>query len=238
MSEKEIKDSFTIESGRICFGHIHNAAYGSQCEVMNFDQSAEPQLSGTVYSSPMRYHVPVRKGLWHVEAYGYSRGYAHGFFVWHDSIKRSEIPELLSTLDKHAPPYEMCAGPEIVKKGIFPIHRYDWDWYDDRGKDLLEGVADAGELAHGYGGPTCFFADRDTFAEQLDYFKEFMPSSHKHLHALKLTPDSENYGVIMCTPGSEYMLARFLLTKNRKEARAFTFYDYYFSQKFRKAWKD
>ena len=118
-------------------------------------------------------------------------------------------------------PYEDDSGSQFnnentVAEAVLVINRYDWGYYDDRGKEEL-GIDDEANLAN---------FDTQVFGEGAGLV-DFGTAKTKVLQWQKKEPheiDTQPGGIWMFIPRGEYMFGRFGFEESRTAARSFLFF--------------
>ena len=118
-SDKRRMD-FVVESGTVCFGHIHNALSGLDAEPLNYLGKREAATGGTVLQHFIRFRAPVLNGRWHVRSMQASGMSPEGYWVTHESVDDDDIADFSARLDKHAPPFESGSQSIINKHIVYP----------------------------------------------------------------------------------------------------------------------
>ncbi|EFQ96661.1 hypothetical protein MGYG_08584 [Nannizzia gypsea CBS 118893] len=143
-SSPTVHSQFTILSGGICFGDLHNIWHGAISDPMERLHFIPPQVSGTVIVHDVNFNIGARNGAWNVYQLVDidSCSEVVAWFACHVEIDpQAEVDRILHVSGS---PYEPDSGSsrnceKTVDNGILVINRYDWGCYDER---ALEDVAE------------------------------------------------------------------------------------------------
>ncbi|KAF7592243.1 hypothetical protein BBP40_000444 [Aspergillus hancockii] len=133
--------TFSVTSGCLCFGELHNILLGSSAPVQRFS-NPRPHCAGTVKVHRIDFNVPAQQGRWDVfRLVNIDTGLVTGWFLSHSDVDSSlEIARILRVSGS---PYEPDCGSNenderTSAEGVFVINRYDWGCYDDRCRDMVD----------------------------------------------------------------------------------------------------
>ncbi|PQK10531.1 hypothetical protein BB8028_0002g08520 [Beauveria bassiana] len=208
--------SFTVSSGCLCYGHLHNMCHGLTLPPQPFPNAVEWHIDGTVKSQTVHYNITALNGTWRAYELVDSRsGERTAWFVCHDSVSpETEVDKMLRVSGS---PYEFDSGSqwhsdETVEEGVLPINRYDWGYYDERCKD--EASDDSDQSDHLFSGEeegeSLGLVDCAHARDYIGLWKDVPPPQR----------ESQAHGLWMDVMG-EYMFGRFGFTDDHKAARSF-----------------
>ncbi|KAM5347340.1 hypothetical protein ACJ41O_010345 [Fusarium nematophilum] len=216
-SSPTIHSTFSVSSGHLCYGSLHNIWQGASAPLQGFP-TARPQTSGTIILHRVDHNVPAQNGTWNVfQLVGSEPEAVGGWFVAHQDVDPQR--EMDKILRVSGSPYEDDHGStmnndDTAKEGIFVINRYDWGYYDRRfydeiGEGLEQGDDDVLANSNSLG-----LVDRSDAQEMVNQWKEQRPSERKEAER----------GVWLYTPRGEYMFGRFGFDDEHNAARSFLFF--------------
>ncbi|CAK9785067.1 unnamed protein product [Cutaneotrichosporon oleaginosum] len=153
------RTSFTVSSGAICFGDLHNMWHGAGVPIQPFRTTpADMEVGGTVRVQQSEYNTVARNGVWHVYAL-ICRGVT-GWFAAHESVApRREMRRILRVSGSPASldPGSTFNDEDTVRAGVFVLNRYDWGYYDRRSEGEVRRVTESGPWTIGVG--VCDYGD-------------------------------------------------------------------------------
>ncbi|KAJ6256561.1 hypothetical protein Dda_8424 [Drechslerella dactyloides] len=208
---------FTVETGCLCFGALHNIWEGSLADVQAFPIT-RPELSGTVAVHPLEYNVAALNGTWAAYHLVDVRSQeVRAWFVCHSDVDpEREVDKILRVSGS---PYEEDSGSSMNddktnREGVLVINRYDWGYYkksffDEIGEGPPEGDSDFLANSNSAG-----LVDRAHAQDQVREWKDLRPSERRPTAA----------GIWMYSPHAEYMFGRFGFDAARTAARSFLFF--------------
>ncbi|KAM3532859.1 hypothetical protein MY4038_003865 [Beauveria bassiana] len=208
--------SFTVSSGCLCYGHLHNMCHGLTLPPQPFPNAVEWHMDGTIKSQIVHYNITALNGTWHAYELVDSRsGERTAWFVCHDSVSpETEVDKMLRVSGS---PYEFDSGSqwhsdETVEEGVLPINRYDWGYYDERCKDEASDDSDGSDnlFSGEEGGESLGLVDYAHARDYIGLWKDVPPPQR----------ESQAHGLWMEVMG-EYMFGRFGFTDDHKAARSF-----------------
>jgi hypothetical protein len=220
MTKPQVYSQFTVTSGCLCYGDLHNIWHGASSLIREFPTAIEPHASGTVITQVREYNVAAKNGTWNafqlVEK-GTDRLCA--WFVSHSDIDpEAEIDKILRVSGS---PYEHDSGSRFndektAAEAVLVINRYDWGYYDGRGKKEI-GVNDEADIDNF---TTRVFGEGAGLVDFGSAKTEVLRWQEKNPHERDNPPS----GVWMFIPDGEYMFGRFGFDEARTAARSFMFF--------------
>ncbi|KAF5231751.1 hypothetical protein FANTH_13273 [Fusarium anthophilum] len=215
-----IRSTFSVVSGELCFGSLHNIWFGSSAPSQGLP-AAPPQPSGTVIAHSINYNIAAQNGAWNVfKLISSETSHAVAWFVAHADVDpRQEVDKILRISGS---PYEADHGSTMnddatSQAGVFVINRYDWSYYDRRCFDEIgEGqeVGDDDALANSN---SLGLVDRSVAQEMVQRWQGQQPSRR----------ESVEQGIWLYIPHGEYMFGRFGFNDTHTAARSFLFFSAY-----------
>jgi hypothetical protein len=130
--------TITISSGRLCYGAVHNIWYGASAPPVQGLPKIRPRTSGTVMVHRAEYNVAALNGTWNAfQLVDLEHKKVTAWFLAHSDVDAEK--EMDKMLRVSGSPYERDSGSptnndKTEAEGILVINRYDWGWYDERGK--------------------------------------------------------------------------------------------------------
>ncbi|KAF5691276.1 hypothetical protein FDENT_3510 [Fusarium denticulatum] len=212
-----IDSTFSVVSGELCFGSLHNIWFGSSAPSQGLP-FAPPQPSGTVIAHSINYNIAAQKGIWNVfKLVASETSDAVAWFVAHADVDpRQEVEKILRISGS---PYEPDHGSTMnndatSQAGVFVINRYDWTYYDRRcfneiGEGQEEGDDDTLANSNSLG-----LVDRSVAQQMVQQWQGQRPSQR----------DSAEHGLWLYIPDGEYMFGRFGFNDTYTAARSFLFF--------------
>ncbi|OGM43984.1 hypothetical protein ABOM_008017 [Aspergillus bombycis] len=143
--------TFSIESGCLCFGELHNIWLGSSVPIQRFP-STQPDWSGTVKVHHLKFNIPAQNGRWKAfQLVDIETKIVSGWFLSHSNVDPSE--EIGRILRVSGSPYEPDSGNTLnddktSAAGVLTINRYDWGYHDARRRDEINDQLDGPDLEH------------------------------------------------------------------------------------------
>ncbi|KAE8143554.1 hypothetical protein BDV38DRAFT_276639 [Aspergillus pseudotamarii] len=137
--------TFFTKSGCLCFGELHNLWSGSLAPIQGFP-GIQPHRSGTVKAHHLEFNVPARNGRWQAfQLVDIETEMVSGWFLSHSDVDPDR--EIARILRVSGSPYEPDCGSTMNNEktsaaGVLVINRYDWGYYDARGRDELNEQSD------------------------------------------------------------------------------------------------
>ncbi|KAK3180782.1 hypothetical protein K4F52_007873 [Lecanicillium sp. MT-2017a] len=207
--------SFTVSSGCLCYGHLHNMCHGLTLPTQPFPSVVEKPSHGTVTVQRVQYNIVALNGTWRAyELVSTLSKECTAWFVCHDSVNpESEVDKILRVSGS---PYEFDSGSQwhddkTVQEGVLPINRYDWGYYDKRCKDQVPDLDDFDNF--GWEGEGLGLVDCAHARDYIGLWKDVRP----------LQRESQAHGLWMNVM-QEYMFGRFGFTDDHKAARSFLWF--------------
>ncbi|OOO06538.1 hypothetical protein OAory_01087410 [Aspergillus oryzae] len=212
--------TFSIESGCLCFGELHNIWSGSLVPIQGFP-SIQPDRSGTVKAHRLKFNIPARNGTWQAfQLVDIETEVVSGWFLWHSDVDPGR--EIARILRVSGSPYEPDSGSTMNNEktraeGVLVINRYDWGYYDARCRD---------EMDEELGGPDPERRTADVeFSESVGVVDYAQAKSQVAAWKVQ-SPDRQcgcEAGVWMRIPVAEYKIGRFGFNDDRV-AHSFLFF--------------
>lgn len=214
---REVHTTFSVASGCLCFGSLHNIWAGASVPIQGFP-TCRPRSSGTVKAHEFDFNVPAQNGKWNAYQLANIEGTrVSGWFISHSDVEPGqEIDKLLRVSGS---PYESNSGSSMnddktSAEGVFVINRYDWGYYNLRFRDEISEKAGDGD--------DDFLAPYNS-AGLVDYAQaQNQVREWKEQHATRR--DSSEHGIWMYIPYGEYMFGRFGFDDTHSVARSFLFF--------------
>lgn len=214
---REVYSEFSVTSGGLCFGGLHNIWQGASVPVQGFPE-VRPNRDGTVQVHRLEFNVPAQNGTWtafHLVDTRTDR--VCGWFICHHDV--DEDQEIDKILRVSGSPYEHDSGSsmnndETDAQGVLVINSYDWGWYQKQFMDEIgEGVEDGegGILGNLHPAGLVDYAQANN---QVQEWKKQRLSERNPSKA----------GVWMYIPRGEYMFGRFGFDDEHTAARSFLFF--------------
>ncbi|KUJ11146.1 uncharacterized protein LY89DRAFT_710302 [Mollisia scopiformis] len=210
-AKPQVDTQFNVTSGCLCYGDIHNVWHGTSSPICKFPTSVEQHAGGTVTAQIISFNTLVEKGTDRLCAW----------FASHvDVDPEVEIDKILNVSGS---PYERDSGSRLndkktAKESVLVINRYDWGYYDKRGKEEL-GIDDTAETDWA----TWVFGEGAALVDFESAKTEVLRWNEKKRQERDNSPN----GVWMFIPGGEYMFGRFGFDEDRSGARSFLFFTTY-----------
>ncbi|KAH8659915.1 hypothetical protein BX600DRAFT_399818 [Xylariales sp. PMI_506] len=213
----DIHGTFTVTSGSLCFGGLHNIWGGSLEPVQEF-RRVDPKRSGTVQRHDITHNVRAKNGPWNVfQLVDIGSRQVVAWFVCHTDVDPAQ--EIDKILRVSGSPYEHDSGSSVnnestFAEGVLVINRYDWGYYDSRysdeiGEGVEEGSTDVLANSNSAG-----LVDLACAQDQVREWTGRRPSERGLAKS----------GVWMYSPHAEYMFGRFGFNDARDAARSFLFF--------------
>ncbi|KAF9773593.1 hypothetical protein IL306_008571 [Fusarium sp. DS 682] len=212
-----IHSNFSVVSGELCFGSLHNIWFGSSAPSQGLP-AAPPQPNGTVIPHSINYTVAAQKGIWNVFKLVTSEtSHAVAWFVAHEDLDpRQEADKILRISGS---PYEPDHGSTMnndatSQAGVFVINRYGWSYYDRRCFDEIGEGQEEGDNDTLANSNSLGLVDRSVAQEMVQRWQGHRPSRR----------DSAEHGIWLYVPDGEYMFGRFGFNDSHTAARSFLFF--------------
>ncbi len=145
--------SFTVSSGAICFGDLHNIWDGAGASLQPFrEDPPDPLIGGTVRVQPTEFNTPAQDGEWRVYELRTPQG-TTGWFAAHEDVDPdAEVRRIVrvSGNPSDIDPGSSYNDATTARHGVFVLNRYDWGYYDQRSFDAVD-VPEMPEPAWGSG---------------------------------------------------------------------------------------
>jgi len=225
METPRIHTQFTVKSGHLCYGELHNIWHGASVEPVNGLTNAMPQSSGTVIIHNLDYNVPAQNGTWNAyQLLDTTDEHLVGWFVAHESV---DVPqELNKILRVSGSPYELDSGnrfnnEETAAEGVLVINRYDWGEYDER---ALSEVQERGQNEE---------SDPSTYVFGISVGLVDYAEAKPEVRFWKDIPEDRRgeerrpHGLWLHVPKCEYRFGRFGFNDEHNAARSFLLFSTY-----------
>eukprot|EP01117_Protostelium_nocturnum_P012894 TRINITY_DN4772_c0_g1_i1.p1 TRINITY_DN4772_c0_g1~~TRINITY_DN4772_c0_g1_i1.p1 ORF type:complete len:452 (+),score=109.95 TRINITY_DN4772_c0_g1_i1:106-1461(+) len=208
------QSSFTVSSGNLCYGEIHNILTGGRLPKCSGLPSAKPQDSGTVTSQQLDFNVAAKNGTWNCfELLNNQSKRVCAWFLCHsDSDPWEQVQHILRVAGS---PYESDFGSRFNDENteeakVFVINRYDWGGYDNRS----ESEFNFSDEAEDWNGNGVGVADYSHAEEVVKRWKG-KPNAEKEA--------TEN-GIWLHIPSAEYLFGRFGFDESGSDAVSFLYF--------------
>ncbi|CZR54994.1 uncharacterized protein PAC_04879 [Phialocephala subalpina] len=222
-TKPQVYAQFTVTSGCLCYGALHNIWHGATSPIQQFPTSVARHAGGTVKAQILQFNVTAKNGTWNAfQLVAKGTGRVCAWFVCYSNVDPEvEIDKILRVSGS---PYEYDSGSQFnnentAAEAVFVINRYDWGYYDNRGKEEL-GIDDEVNIEN---------FDTQVFGEGAGLVDfgiaktEVLQWQKKERHEI----DTQPGGIWMFIPGGEYMFGRFGFDELRVAARSFIFFTTY-----------
>lgn len=210
----------TISSGRLCYGALHNVWHGASAPPVQGLPKIRSKTSGTVVVHRAEFNVAARNGAWNAfQLVDLEHNKLTAWFLAHSDVDaEKEIDKILRVSGS---PYERDSGSSMnddktEAEGILVINRYDWGWYDNRGKDEVGGDGENEEGA---------IMIRTGESVGIVDFAGAKPNVLRWKEEQR--PDAREWSegaAWLHIPGGEYAFGRFGFDDDRIAARSFLFF--------------
>ncbi|KAL8832648.1 MAG: hypothetical protein Q9170_004788 [Blastenia crenularia] len=219
MAILQVHRSFTIKSGHLCYGELHNIWQGASAEPSHGLPAVLPKISGTVLAHQLDHNVPARDGTWNAfQLIDTTTLSVSGWFVAHESV------DVLHDVDKilriSGSPYDEDSGSSVndektAAESVLVINRYDWGLYDKRAQDVVgtQGRYDEVDPSTYVHRESAGIVDYAEAKAEVDFWKEKSEGSRDE--------EQRPYGIWMDIPNGEYKYGRFLFNEDHSAARSF-----------------
>lgn len=205
---------FTISSGCLCFGALHNIWHGTSIPPQQGFPDVRTQPTGTVISNAVEYNLPAQNGTWNTFQLLDPEKNVTAWFLSHSDVEpKGELDKIL----------RVCGtgfrnNAKKAAAGILLINRYDWDYFDERSQDEVYPDSEGDDIDELDGDfiPDiwCGIVDYAEAKTEILRWKEQQPSERT----------SSEGGVSLYLRHAEYMHGRFAFDKNNEAARSFLFF--------------
>ncbi|KAL8992124.1 MAG: hypothetical protein Q9169_007354, partial [Polycauliona sp. 2 TL-2023] len=140
MAHPSVHTHFSVKSGNLCYGELHNIWHGASAAKSHGIPVVQPQPLGTVKKHKLNHKVSAQNGTWNTyKLISTSHDQLVGWFLAHASV--DVLPEIQKILRVAGSPYENTQSfsndDTTLKKGVLVINRYDWCYYDSRGTGVV-----------------------------------------------------------------------------------------------------
>ena len=211
---------FTVTSECLCYGELHNIWQGASSPIQEFPASVVMHDGGTVKAQKLQHNVRAKNGTWNAfQLLQKGTDSVCAWFVCHSDVDPEvEIDKILRVSGS---PYEFDSGSkfnneETAAEGVIVINRYDWGYYDNRGKQEI-GVDDEADLENF---DTRVFGEGAGLVDYRDAKAEVLRWKEKEPHEVDTQPNS----IWMFIRGGEYKFGRFGFDDAHAAARSFLFF--------------
>ncbi|KFZ01991.1 hypothetical protein V500_00513 [Pseudogymnoascus sp. VKM F-4518 (FW-2643)] len=220
MTKPQVYSQFTVTSGCLCYGALHNIWHGATRPVQQFPTSMAQHAGGTVKAQIQQFNVTAKNGTWNAfQLVAKGTGSVCAWFVSHSDVDPEvEIDKILRVSGS---PYEYDSGSQVnnentAAEAVLVIGRYDWGYYDNRGKEEL-GIDDEANIENF---DTQVFGEGAGLVDFGTAKTEVLQWQKKERHEI----DTQPGGIWMFIPRGEYMFGRFGFDESRTAARSFLFF--------------
>jgi hypothetical protein len=219
-TEPQIYSQFTVTSGCLCYGALHNIWHGATSPIQQFPNSVARHAGGTVKAQILQFNVTAKNGTWNAfQLVAKGTDNVCAWFVSHSDVDpEAEIDKILCVSGS---PYEYDSGSQFnnentAAEAVFVINRYDWGYYDNRGKEELS-IDDEANIENF---DTQVFGEGAGLVDFGSAKAEVLRWQTKKPHEI----DTQPGGIWMFIPGGEYKFGRFGFDEARTAARPFIFF--------------
>ncbi|KAL8885330.1 MAG: hypothetical protein Q9192_006661 [Flavoplaca navasiana] len=218
MTFPRIHAQFTVHSGHLCYGELHNIWQGALAEPSHGLTAVQPTVAGTVMTHKLDHNVSALNGTWNAFRLIDTTQYRlAGWFVAHESV--DVLQEIDKILRVSGSPYEEDSGSkynnkETMQEGVLVINRYDWGLYDKRALDVVgEDEFDPSAFAPRIGVGLVDYAEAKA---EVIFWKD-VPEDHRD-------EEQRPHGLWLDIPQNEYSFGRFGFDDKQSAAQSFLFF--------------
>ncbi|KAI4272270.1 MAG: hypothetical protein LQ337_005405 [Flavoplaca oasis] len=218
MTFPRVHAHFTVHSGHLCYGELHNIWQGALAEPTYGLTAVQPKVAGTVTTQELDHNVSALKGTWNAFRLIDTTKYRlAGWFVAHESV--DVLQEIGKILRVSGSPYEEDSGSQYndektMNEGVLVINRYDGGLYDKRALDVVgEHEFDPSTFAPRIGTGLVDYAEARA---QVEFWKD-VPEDHRD-------EEQRPHGLWLDVPQNEYLFGRFGFDEKHSAARSFLFF--------------
>ncbi|KAL8861900.1 MAG: hypothetical protein Q9178_001769 [Gyalolechia marmorata] len=214
MTFPRVHAHFTVHSGHLCYGLLHNIWQGALAEPSSGLTAVQPRVTGTVKTHKLDHNVSALNGTWNAfRLIDTTESRLAGWFVAHESV--DVLQEIDKILRVSGSPYEDDSGSQYngektMKEGVLVINRYDWGLYDNRALDVV-GEEENDPLRIGAG-----LVDYAEAKAEVMFWKD-VPENDRD-------EEQRPHGLWLDVPQNEYSFGRFGFNDERSAARSFLFF--------------
>ncbi|KAI4252828.1 MAG: hypothetical protein L6R42_007823 [Xanthoria sp. 1 TBL-2021] len=209
---------FTVHSGHLCYGELHNIWQGALAEPSWGLTAVQPRVAGTVMTHKLDHNVSALNGTWNAfRLIDTTESRLAGWFVAHESV--DVLQETDKILHVSGSPNEEDSGSQYndektIKEGVLVINRYDWGLYDKRALDVVgEDEFDPYTFAPRIGAGLVDYAE----AKAEVMFWKNVPEDDR-------AEEQRPHGLWLDIPQNEYSFGRFGFDDKQGAARSFLFF--------------
>jgi hypothetical protein len=221
-TKPQVYSQFTVTSGCLCYGDLHNIWHGASSPICKFPTTIDRPAGGTVTAQILEHNIIAKNGTWNAfQLVDKATDRLCAWFASHSDVDPEvEIDKILRVSGS---PYEHDSGSRFndektAAEAVLVINRYDWGYYDNRGKVEI-GVDDEADIEN-FSSSTQVFGEGAGLVDLKIAKTEVLRWKEKNPHERHNSPS----GVWMFIPDGEYMFGRFGLDKARTAARSFIFF--------------
>ncbi|KAL8846196.1 MAG: hypothetical protein Q9221_008693 [Calogaya cf. arnoldii] len=218
MTFPRVHAHFTVHSGHLCYGKLHNIWQGVLAERSYGLTAVQPRVAGTVITHKLDHNVSTQNGTWNAfQLIDTTQYRLAGWFIAHDSV--DVLEEIDKILRVSGSPYEEDSGSQYndektMKAGVLVINRYDWGHYDERALDVVrEDESDPSTFAPRIGAGLVDYAEAKA---EVKFWKN-VPED-------KRAEEQRPHGLWLVVPQNEYSFGRFGFDDKQSAARSFLFF--------------
>ncbi|KAL8981222.1 MAG: hypothetical protein Q9205_003926 [Flavoplaca limonia] len=210
MTFPRVHAHFTVHSGHLCYGELHNIWQGALAEPSHGLTAVQPTVAGTVITHKLDHNNAFRL----IDTTQYRLA---GWFVAHELVDvLHEIDKILRVSGSR---YEEDSGSKYnnektMQGGVLVINRYDWCLYDKRALDVVgEDEFDPSTFAPRIGAGLVDYAEAK---DEVMFWKD-VPEDRRD-------EEQRPYGLWLDLSQNEYSFGRFGFDEKQSAARSFLFF--------------
>ena len=216
-SKPQVHSQFSVVSGCLCYGELHNIWHGASNPEQVFPPIVERRSGGTISSQIVQFNTVSRNGTWSAyQLIDQPTGRVCGWFACHFDVEpEAEIDRILQISGS---PYESNSGNQFnnentTQDAVFILNRYDWGYYDQNANDKVYHIEDDyPEIDEYY--VAVGLADYAHAKEDIQHWQALASSQRGTLPT----------AIWMYIPKMEYMFGRFGFDAHRTVAQSFLFF--------------
>jgi hypothetical protein len=218
MNKPQVHAQFTVSSGCLCYGDLHNVWHGASAPIREFPTTVGRHAGGTVIAQALEFNIVAKNGTWNAfQLVEKDTDRLCAWFACHSDVDPEvEVDKILRVSGS---PYERDSGSryndeKTAAEAVLVINRYDWGYYDNRGKKEIGAEDNADIVTSSVFGEGAGLVDFGSAKTEVLRWKEKNPHER----------DSSPSAIWMFVPGGEYMFGRFGFDEARTAARSFIFF--------------
>lgn len=218
MTFPHIQSHFTVHSGHLCYGELHNIWQGALAEPSYGLTAVHPRVAGTTMRHKLDHKVSALNGTWNAfQLIDTTKCRLAGWFVAHESV--DVLQEIDKILRVSGSPYQEDSGSQYnnemtMQESVLVINRYDWGLYDKRALDVRgEDEFNPSSFAPRIGVGLVDYAEARA---QVMFWKD-VPEDRRD-------EEQRPHGLWLDLPQNEYSFGRFGFDDIQSAARSFLFF--------------